>query len=83
VGQSGPEAAGEEELKLGFWRRWIGIGIGVPMGGCLWATDIFARTSLKNRTMNTTVKEGHLSVAPAHRMHQQPFSRIEGGELVD
>ena len=71
VGQSELEAAGEEELKLGFWRRWIGIGIGVPMGGRPCATGILARTSLingHNRTMDTTIKERHLSVVPAKRM---------------
>jgi hypothetical protein len=73
-GKSAVQAVGEETLEIRFGSWWIGIR--VPVGGS--ATGGLAR----NR-MDATLKKGQLSVGPAQWMHQQSFSRMEGGELVD
>jgi hypothetical protein len=71
-GKSAVQAVGEETLEIRFGSWWIGIRVRVGRS----ATGVLDR-------MDATVKKGQLPVGPAQRMHQQSFSRMEGGELVD
>jgi len=72
------QAAGEKAgISIWFGRCGLGClgGLGALVGASAMGFLIVV--------MDTTVKEGWLTVGPAQRMDQQSFARMEGDELVD